>query len=82
MRQPGSGHPPFATFELEEVEKADGREVHYYTWAAAPDGDPEPEAADASDAVEAADASDAVEAVDATPRPTTPTFPSERSDRV
>ena len=73
MRQPGSGHPPFATFEVEDVDKADGRKVHYYTWPAAPDGDPEPDTADASDAVEA---------VDATPRPATPTFPSERSDRV
>ena len=47
MRQPGSGHPPFATFDVEDVDKADGRKVHYYTWPAAADGEPEAGAAHA-----------------------------------
>ena len=79
MRQPGSERPAFATFEVEHVDKADGRKVHYYTWPPAPDGESEPGTADASDAV------DAVDAVDAAPRPATSAAdgtPSARPDRV
>ena len=42
MREPRSGHPPFATFDVEHVAKADGRKVHYYSWPASPEGEPEP----------------------------------------